>query len=96
MVVRTAPLFQELLPTTGLYMRDTTTGGNVALVDMRRWTTRVLVGLCSLIVVTALTGAAYQSVATRRDLPFLRLPDSSSTSEGTGCICGAQGTARLP
>jgi hypothetical protein len=32
------------------------------------WTTRVLVGLCSLIVVTALTGAAYQSVATRRDL----------------------------
>jgi len=35
---------------------------------MRRWTTRVLVGLCSLIVVTALTGAAYQSVATRRDL----------------------------
>src|SRR5206468_79348 len=37
-------------------------------VDMRRWTTRVLVGLCSLIVVTALTGAAYQSVATRRDL----------------------------
>jgi pimeloyl-ACP methyl ester carboxylesterase len=35
---------------------------------MRRWTTRVLVGLCSLIVVTALTGAAYQSVATRKDL----------------------------
>jgi pimeloyl-ACP methyl ester carboxylesterase len=35
---------------------------------MRGWTTRVLVGLCSLIVVTALTGAAYQSVATRRDL----------------------------
>ena len=35
---------------------------------MRRWTTRVLVGLCSLIVVTALTGAAYQSIATRRDL----------------------------
>jgi pimeloyl-ACP methyl ester carboxylesterase len=35
---------------------------------MRRWTTRVLVGLCSLIVVTALTGAAYQSVATRYDL----------------------------
>jgi pimeloyl-ACP methyl ester carboxylesterase len=35
---------------------------------MRRWTTRVLVGLCSLIVVTAVTGAAYQSLATRRDL----------------------------
>ena len=35
---------------------------------MRRWTTRVLVGLCSLIVVAALTGAAYQSVATRKDL----------------------------
>ena len=35
---------------------------------MRRWTTRVLVGPCSLIVVAALTGAEYQSVATRRDL----------------------------
>lgn len=34
----------------------------------RRWTTRVLVGLGSLIVVTALTGAAYESFATRRDL----------------------------
>ncbi len=35
---------------------------------MWRWTTRVLVGLCSLIVVTALTGALYQTVATRKDL----------------------------
>src|SRR5688500_9896367 len=35
---------------------------------MWRWTTRVLVGLCSLIVVTAVTGAAYQWLATRRDL----------------------------
>ena len=35
---------------------------------MRRWTTRGLVGLCSLIVVTALTGALYQTVATRKDL----------------------------
>ena len=35
---------------------------------MRRWTTRVLVGLCSLIAVAALAGAAYQSLATRRDL----------------------------
>jgi hypothetical protein len=26
----------------------------------------------------------------------LRLPDISSTSEGTGCICGVPGTARLP
>ena len=26
----------------------------------------------------------------------LRLPDISSTSEGTGCICGAPGMARLP
>ena len=43
-------------------------------VDMRRWTTRVLVGLCSLIVVTALTGAAYQSVATRRDLAITPPP----------------------
>jgi pimeloyl-ACP methyl ester carboxylesterase len=35
---------------------------------MRRWTTRILVGLCSLIAVAALAGAAYQSLATRRDL----------------------------
>jgi pimeloyl-ACP methyl ester carboxylesterase len=35
---------------------------------MRRWTIRVLVGLCSLIVATALTGAAYQWIATRKDL----------------------------
>ena len=41
---------------------------------MRRWTTRVLVGLCSLIVIAALTGAAYQSVATRRDLALTPPP----------------------
>lgn len=35
---------------------------------MRRWTTRVLLGLCSLIVVTALAGAFFQTVATRSDL----------------------------
>jgi pimeloyl-ACP methyl ester carboxylesterase len=35
---------------------------------MRRWTIRILVGLCSLIVVTALTGASYQWLATRKDL----------------------------
>jgi pimeloyl-ACP methyl ester carboxylesterase len=35
---------------------------------MRRWTIRILVGLCGLIVVTALTGAAYQWLATRKDL----------------------------
>ena len=35
---------------------------------MWHWTTRVLVGLSSLIVVTALTGALYQTVATRKDL----------------------------
>jgi hypothetical protein len=35
---------------------------------MWRWTIRVLAGLCSLIVVTALTGAAYQWLATRKDL----------------------------
>jgi pimeloyl-ACP methyl ester carboxylesterase len=37
-------------------------------VDMRRWTLRILVGLCGLIVVTALTGATYQWLATRKDL----------------------------
>jgi pimeloyl-ACP methyl ester carboxylesterase len=35
---------------------------------MRRWTLRILVGLCGLIVVTALTGATYQWLATRKDL----------------------------
>ena len=30
-----------------------------------------------------------------RKSPQLRLPDISSTSEGTDCICGARGTARL-
>jgi pimeloyl-ACP methyl ester carboxylesterase len=37
-------------------------------VDMRRWTIRVVVGLCSLIVATALAGATYQWFATRKDL----------------------------
>jgi pimeloyl-ACP methyl ester carboxylesterase len=35
---------------------------------MRRWTIRILVGLCGLIVVAALTGAMYQWLATRKDL----------------------------
>jgi pimeloyl-ACP methyl ester carboxylesterase len=35
---------------------------------MRRWTIRVLVGLCSLIVATALAGGTYQWLATRKDL----------------------------
>src|SRR5688572_13760274 len=35
---------------------------------MRRWTLRILVGLCGLIVVTAITGATYQWLATRREL----------------------------
>jgi pimeloyl-ACP methyl ester carboxylesterase len=35
---------------------------------MRRWTLRILIGLCGLIVVTALAGATYQWLATRKDL----------------------------
>jgi pimeloyl-ACP methyl ester carboxylesterase len=35
---------------------------------VRRWTITVLVGLCSLIAVTALAGATYQWLATRKDL----------------------------
>jgi pimeloyl-ACP methyl ester carboxylesterase len=35
---------------------------------MRCWTLRILVGLCGLIGVTALTGATYQWLATRKDL----------------------------
>ena len=35
---------------------------------MRRWTIRILVGLSGLIALTALTGGAYQWLATRKDL----------------------------
>ena len=35
---------------------------------MQRWALRILVGLCGLIAVTALTGATYQWLATRTDL----------------------------
>ena len=35
---------------------------------MRRWTIRILVAVCGLIVVTVLTGATYQWRATRKDL----------------------------
>src|SRR5687768_12978878 len=35
---------------------------------MRRWTLRILVGLCGLIVITAITGATYQWAATRKEL----------------------------
>jgi pimeloyl-ACP methyl ester carboxylesterase len=35
---------------------------------MRRWTIRVVVGLCSLIVALALAGSTYQWLATRQDL----------------------------
>ena len=35
---------------------------------MRRWTLRILVGLCGLIAVTAITGATYQWLATREEL----------------------------
>src|SRR5262245_57252470 len=41
---------------------------------MRRWTMRVLVGLCGLIVVAALTGATYQWLASRRDLAAVPPP----------------------
>jgi pimeloyl-ACP methyl ester carboxylesterase len=41
---------------------------------MRRWTIRVLVGVCSLIVAAALTGATYQWLATRKDLALAPPP----------------------
>ena len=47
--------------------RATRDYGTIGNIDMRRWTIRILVGLCGLIVVTALTGAAYQWRATRKD-----------------------------
>jgi pimeloyl-ACP methyl ester carboxylesterase len=41
---------------------------------MRRWTIRVLVGVSSLIVATALAGASYQWLATRKDLALTPPP----------------------
>lgn len=41
---------------------------------MRRRTIRVVVGLCSLIVVSALTGGTYQWLATRKDLAAIPPP----------------------
>src|SRR5436190_7815982 len=35
---------------------------------MRRWTSRILVGLCALVAIAALAGSTYQWAATRRDL----------------------------
>lgn len=35
---------------------------------MLRWTKRILIGICSLVLVGALAGATYQWIATRRDL----------------------------
>ncbi len=51
---------------------------------MRRWTLRILVGLCGLIVVTALTGARTNGLPLEKTWRRLRLPDVSSTSEGLG------------
>ena len=42
--------------------------------DVRRWTIRILVSLCGLIVVAALTGATYQWLATRKDLALTPPP----------------------
>ena len=41
---------------------------------MWRWTLRILVGLCGLIVLAALAGATYQSIATRKDLALTPPP----------------------
>ena len=62
---------------------------------MQRWAMRVLVGVCSFVVVAALAGTGYQWLATLKDLAATPPPDVSSTSEATGCICGAPVTARL-
>jgi hypothetical protein len=35
---------------------------------MWRWTVRILVGLCGLLIVAAASGATYQWLATRKDL----------------------------
>lgn len=41
---------------------------------MWRWTRRILVGLCTLVIVAAVAGATYQWLATRRDLATARPP----------------------
>src|SRR6266480_3492220 len=41
---------------------------------MWRWTLRILVGLCGSIVLAALAGATYQSIATRKDLALTPPP----------------------
>src|SRR4051812_6247060 len=41
---------------------------------MWRWTIRILIGLCGLIVLAALAGATYQSLATRKDLALTPPP----------------------
>ena len=63
---------------------------------MRRWTIRILVGLCGLLIVTALPVRRTNGWRLARTWRRLRRPDDSSTSEGTDFICGAPGTAHLP
>ena len=63
---------------------------------MRRWTIRILVGLCGLIVVTALTGATYQWLATRKDLAATPPPGQLVDIGGHRLHLWCTGTARLP
>lgn len=48
--------------------RSTRRGADGRCVEVWRWARRILLGLCSLILLAAIAGTAYQWVATRRDL----------------------------
>ena len=63
---------------------------------MWRWTMRIFVVLGAFLLVAALSAPRINGLRLEKSSRRLRLPDISSTSEGTGCICGAPGTARLP
>ena len=63
---------------------------------MWRWTMRIFVGLCSRSSSLLHSPAPRSNGLRRPGAGGLRLPDDSSTSEGTGCISGARAPARLP
>ena len=62
-------------------------------VDMWRWTTRILIGLCAGLVVAAGSGATCQWMSTRKELAETPPPGGSWTSEGTDFISGAPARA---
>jgi pimeloyl-ACP methyl ester carboxylesterase len=62
----------SLVSTAGRRAPSLTT--RTASTDMWRWAKRTLIGLCGLLVIAVSAGAAYQWIATRRDLAANPLP----------------------